>query len=255
MIIDPLFSVEGKVVLITGAGGGIGSALARAFLARGATIAAVDREPALLKQLVASAGIDVARLLPFSFDLSATEQISGLVDQIIARAGRVEVLINNAGINRPGPADEVNEADWDAILAVNLKACFFLAQAVARHMQRQGGGRIINIASVLGLFGRELNAAYAAGKGGFVILTKSLALEWAQDKILVNAIAPGLLRTPMSEPFLETPKQVQAANALVPLGRLGAPEEIVGVALLLASEAGSYITGSVLVVDGGYSAI
>ncbi|HWP42210.1 MAG TPA: SDR family NAD(P)-dependent oxidoreductase, partial [Blastocatellia bacterium] len=164
MITDALFSVEGKVVLITGAGGGVGSALTRAFVARGATVAAVEREQSLLEQLTARACDAPARLLGFPFDLLATEQIPGLIDRIIDRAGRIDVLVNNAAINWPGPADEVSESHWDEILTVNLKASFFLAQTVARHMRRQGGGRIINIASQLGIVARDGCAPYSAGK-------------------------------------------------------------------------------------------
>lgn len=252
---DPLFSVDGKVTLITGAGGGIGSALSRAFLPRGATVAAIEREPALLEQLATQVGAnDRARLHGYPFDLMNIDLIPNLVERIIADAGRIDVLVNNAGINLPGPANEVDQTDWDAILTVNLKACFFLAQEVARYMGRQRVGRIINIASQLGIVGRDNCAPYTASKGGLILLTKSLSLEWAKDNILVNAIAPGPLRTPMTEPFLQKPELVQAMTQVIPLGRIGFPEEIVGAALLLASEAGSFITGSVLVVDGGYTA-
>jgi NAD(P)-dependent dehydrogenase (short-subunit alcohol dehydrogenase family) len=252
---DPLFSIEGKVALITGAGGGIGSALSRAFVSRGAMVVAIEQDRELLAALATKLPDQRAPLHAYEFDLKNIELIPDLVERIIVRARRIDVLINNAGVNRPLPAAEVDQADWDATLTVNLKACFFLAQEVARHMQRLKGGRIINIASQLGLVGRENSAPYTASKGGLILLTKSLSLEWAKDNILVNAIAPGPLRTPMTEPFLQKQEFVQAMNAVIPLGRIGSPEEIVGAALLLASEAGSFITGSVLVVDGGYTAI
>lgn len=252
---DSLFSIEGKIALITGAGGGIGSALSRAFVSRGATVAAVEQDAEMLAALATKLENERAPLHAYEFDLKKIDLIPELVERIIARAGRIDVLVNNAGVNRPGPAAEVDQADWDATLTVNLKACFFLAQEVARHMQGLEGGRIINIASQLGLVGRDNCAPYTASKGGLILLTKSLSLEWAKHNILVNAIAPGPLRTPMTEPFLQDPQLVQAMNAAIPLGRIGFPEEIVGAALLLASEAGSFITGSVLVVDGGYTAI
>jgi gluconate 5-dehydrogenase len=252
---DPLFAIDGKVALITGAGGGIGSALTRAFVARGATVAAVEREAELLDQLEASLIDDRMRLHAFPFDLMDIEQIPQLVKQVMSRVGRIDVLVNNAGIIRPGPVDEVTESVWDSILTVNLKASFFLAQAVARQMCRQGGGHIINIASQLGIVGCRNGAPYTASKAGLILLTRSLALDWAKDNIRVNAIAPGPLRTPMTEPFLQEPEQVQAATAAIPLGRIGSADEIVGAALLLASEASSYMTGSVVVVDGGYTAI
>ncbi len=254
MNVDPLFSIHEQVVLFTGAGGGIGSALTRAFLARGAVVAAVERESVLLEKLAISIDDGREGLHTFQFDLTAMEQIPRLIDQVVARTGGVDVLINNAGVIGPGSADEVSQANWDAILDVNLKAVFFMAQAVARHMAPRGGGRIINIASQLGLVGRDMCAPYTASKGGVITLTKSLAVEWARDNILVNAIAPGPVRTPMTEPFLQTVEQEQAAATLVPLGRLGVPEEMVGAALLLATAAGRYMTGSVVVVDGGYTA-
>lgn len=252
---DSLFSIEGKIALITGAGGGIGSALSRAFVSRGATVAAVEQDPEMLAALAIKLENERAPLHSYEFDLKNIDLIPELVERIIARAGRIDVLVNNAGVNRPGLATEVDQADWDATLTVNLKACFFLAQEVARHMQRLEGGRIINLASQLGLVGRNNCAPYTASKGGLILLTKSLSLEWAKHNILVNAIAPGPLRTPMTEPFLQDPQLVQEMNAAIPLGRVGSPEEIVGAALLLASDAGSFITGSVLVVDGGYTAI
>ncbi len=253
---DPLFSVAGKVVLITGAGGGVGTALTRAFLSRGATVAAIEREGRLLGELALELEIaERERLHSFTFDLSNIAALPAIVEEVIARAGPIDVLVNNAGIMLPGPAIEIDEAVWDAMHTVNLKACFFLARSVARHMQSRRGGRIINVASQLGIVGRDNCAPYTASKGGLVLLTKSLALEWATDKILVNAIAPGPLRTPMTEPFLGEPQFVHAINEAVPLGRIGSPEEIVGAALLLASEAGSYMTGSVVVVDGGYTAV
>lgn len=242
--------------MVTGAGGGVGTALTRAFLGRGATVAAIDRDGRLLDELEAELEIDQReRLHRSTADLSNIEALPAIVEGVVSRAGQIDVLINNAGIMRPGPAFEVDEAEWDAMHTVNLKACFFLARAVARQMQSRRGGRIINIASQLGIVGRDNCAPYTASKGGLVLLTKSLALEWARDKIQVNAIAPGPLRTPMTEPFLGEPKFVQAINDAVPLGRIGSPEEIVGAALLLASEAGSYMTGSVVVVDGGYTAV
>lgn len=252
---DPLFAIDGKVTLITGAGGGVGTALTKAFLARGAIVAAVDRDEAL-KPLATSVNtsFDRSRFQEFPFDLTNLEAMSGLIQKVLKSFLRIDVLINNAGVMRPAPASEVSEADWDLTHNVNLKASFFLSRLAARVMRSHGGGRIINISSQLGIVGRDNCAPYTASKGGLILLTKSLALEWANDNILVNAIAPGPLRTPMTEPFLITAEIEQAIKTAVPLGRIGSPEDVVGPALLLASAAGAYMTGSVLVVDGGYVA-
>lgn len=252
---DPLFAVDGKVVLITGAGGGIGSAFTRGFLARRATVVAVERVPALLDALAAGVTEGRDRLQGFPFDLTQTERIRGLVDQIVARAGRIDVLINNAGINVPRPAVEVTEAEWDAILAVNLKAVFFLAQAVALHMRaRGGGGRIINVASQLGLVGMAGRPAYTASKAALINLSRTLALEWAPRRIRVNAIAPGPIRTPFTEKFLQDPETNARYQQATPLGAWRDPDELVGAVVYLASAASSFVTAQVLVVDGGYTA-
>lgn len=253
---DPLFSVEGKVTLITGAGGGVGTALTGAFLTRGAMVAAIDKDEVLLRTLATKveARSNRSQFREFPFDLNNVDAMSGLVRDVLESFGRIDVLINNAGVMRPASAAEVSEDDWNLTHNVNLKASFFLSRLAARKMRSNGGGRIINIASQLGIVGRDNCAPYTASKGGLILLTKSLALEWASDNILVNAIAPGPLRTPMTEPFLTSREFEAAIKTAVPLGRIGSPEDVVGPALLLASSAGDYMSGSVLVVDGGYVA-
>ncbi len=253
---DPLFGVEGKVTLITGAAGGIGACLTRAFLARGAIVAAIDKDEVLLRKLTTGFQTpgDRSRLREFPFDLNNCHAMPSLIQKVLASCGRIDVLINNAGVMLPAPATEVSEDDWDLTHDINLKGAFFLSRLAAREMRVQGGGRIINISSQLGIVGRDNCAPYTASKGGLILLTKSLALEWAKDNILVNAIAPGPMRTPLTEPFLNSAEAEDAIKIVIPVGRIGSPEEVVGPALLLASAAASYMTGSIVVVDGGYIA-
>jgi 2-deoxy-D-gluconate 3-dehydrogenase len=255
MFADPLLSFEGRFILITGAAGGIGRALTGAFLLRGATVVGVDRQAMSPDMFASELSISERSRLHFiQFDLARTAEIAALVSQVTALFGRVDVLINNAGLLQAGPSYDLEEKDWDRVLGVNLKSVFFLSKAVASYMRSRGGCRIVNVASQLGLVGFPSSAAYTASKAAVANLTRSLALEWIADKIWVNAVAPGPLETPMTVPYLQTPDQRLAVGEMVPIGRIGSAEEMVGPILLLASTANTYMVGSVVAADGGYTA-
>ena len=187
--------------------------------------------------------------------LPALDSIAALVEGAVQEMGRIDILINNAGVNIPRDALEVSESDWDRVLDVNLKGLFFMSQRVAREMIKTGGGRIVNIASQNGVVGYYRRAAYCASKAGVVNLTRVLALEWAQHQIRVNAVGPTFILTPLTQSTFDDP--VLRADLLrrIPVGRVGQPEDIVGAVVFLCSPAAEMITGHTLLVDGGWTAI
>lgn len=194
------------------------------------------------------------RFLPLGCDLrSATvAELGDLVNRAASEMGRLDILVNNAGTIRRGPALEVREEDWDDVIQVDLKAVFFLSQAAARIMMRQGGGKIIQIASLLSFQGGILVPTYAAAKSGVAALTRALANEWAPKGINVNAIAPGYMETDLAAAHLANPERYQAILARIPAGRWGQPDDLRGAVLFLASDASAYLHGAILPVDGGW---
>ncbi|MGI5490375.1 glucose 1-dehydrogenase [Microtetraspora malaysiensis] len=242
-----------RVALVTGASKGIGAAIAAALADAGAHVAIAGRNEADLAEAaerVRSGGTHVEVLVGDVTDVAVCRR---LVHQTVERFGRLDILVNSAGGTRRGPARDVTEADWDAIQALNLKSAFFTSQVAAQTMQGQDeGGTIINIASLNAVVGNAWAAGYAASKGGIVQLTKSLALEWADKGIRVNAIGPGMVDTPMTVPLKDDPERMSRLLSHIPMGRFGRPDEMGGAAVFLASSASAYMTGQVLYVDGGY---
>jgi NAD(P)-dependent dehydrogenase (short-subunit alcohol dehydrogenase family) len=244
---------EERVVLITGGAGGIGRAAARGFLEAGAArVVLLDASPAALD--------DAAGALQRAFpgrvggevvDVSDVEATRRVVGRVIAGEGRVDVLFNNAGVNRRKPALEVSVADWDHVLGVNLRGLFFVTQAVGRHMVERGRGTIVNTASVSSVRGHLKLAAYAASKGGIAQVTRVLAHEWAAAGVRVNAVAPGYLETGLTREHLADPAVRAGILARIPAGRIGDADDVVGAVLYLASDWARYVTGEVLFVDGG----
>ena len=248
------FDLTGKAAIVTGASSGLGHHAARTLAAAGAKVAIAARrlEPLveLEKQIEALDG----RAIPLRLDVTDPASAADCVKAAETELGPISILVNNAGIADGKAALEVSEADWDRVVDTNLKGAWLMAQAVAEHMTRLGhGGSIINTASVLGLTGTGQVPAYCASKGGLVNLTRALAVEWARHGIRVNALAPGYIETDINRGFLNSAAG-QAMRKRVPLQRFGTPEDLDGALLLLASEASRYITGSVIVIDGGQSA-
>jgi NAD(P)-dependent dehydrogenase (short-subunit alcohol dehydrogenase family) len=252
------FRLEGKVAMVTGAAGGLGSAMARVFAAAGAHVALAELPgrlldaSALAQELAAAHSV---RALAVSMDVTDLPSIEAAVAQVEAELGAPDVFVANAGVNVPKLALEMTEDDWDRVLDVDLKGVFFSCQAAGRRMVARGGGSIVMIASQNGVIGYPQRAAYCAAKAGVVNLTRVLALEWAASGVRVNAVGPTFIETPLTTVTLSNPDLRSDILHRIPLGRLGTPEEVAHAVLFLASPAASLITGTCLLTDGGWTAI
>jgi NAD(P)-dependent dehydrogenase (short-subunit alcohol dehydrogenase family) len=248
------FDLSGKAAIVTGASSGLGRHAARCLAAAGAKVALAARRLEPLVELEKQIAARDGRAIPLRLDVTDPASVADCVKAAETELGPISILVNNAGVAVTKPALEVAEADWDRVVDTNLKGAWLMAQAVAAHMSRLGhAGSIINVASVLGLAAAAQIPAYCASKGGLINLTRALAVEWARHDIRVNALAPGYIETEINRDFLGS----AAGGSLrkrVPLRRFGRPDDLDGALLLLASDAGRYITGSVIVIDGGQSA-
>ncbi|MHC4173008.1 MAG: SDR family oxidoreductase [Planctomycetota bacterium] len=252
-----LFSLSRKTALVTGGSRGIGFAVAKGLAEHGADVAIIARDK---KQLEAAKGqiqVDTGKKVwAFSFDLADTEAIQALFENIIAETAAIDVLVNCAGTTVRAPAEDIDANTWNRVIEVNLTAAFVMSQAFCRHRRQAGkGGKIINIGSLMCHGARPTNAPYASSKGGLLMLTKSLAVEWAKYNINVNAIGPGYITTELTEPLWSDEDFNKWVLSKTPLARWGQPEDLVGTAVLLASGAGDFITGQIVYVDGGWLAM
>lgn len=241
--------LEKKIAVVTGGAQGIGREIALLFAREGADVALLDRDADALEKTRAEAEALGRRALAVVADVSRIDETQQAVNKIIDSMGRIDILVNNAGITKDNFLLRMSEAEWDAVIAVNLKGAFAMTRAVAKVMLKQRAGRIINIASVIGLVGNAGQANYAASKAGIIGLTKSVAKELASRGITANAIAPGFIETRMTGVLPEAVRQKILAG--IPLGRYGTPAEVANAALFLASGLSSYVTGQTIVVDGG----
>lgn len=243
--------LTGKVALVTGASSGIGAAIAVALAAAGADVACHGNSKSPEATCEAVRRLD-RRAHPLQGDLGKRDTAAALVALTLAHFGQLDILINNAGIIRRAPAVTISEAEWDAVLEVNLSSVFRLAQAAGGHMVPRGSGKIVNIASLLSFQGGTSVAAYAASKGGVAQLTKALANEWASAGVNVNAVAPGYVVTDNTAPLRANETRSRQILERIPAGRWGQPSDIAGAAVFLCARASEYIHGHVLVVDGGW---
>ncbi len=247
MSIFDRFRLDGRVAVVTGAAGGIGRAVVVAFRDAGARVVALDLNADSLSELVGPSG----EALPI--DISDPDAVHQVFQGIIDGVGPVDVLVNNAGISFRSAAVDLTPFDWDRVLAINLRGAMLCAKEAAPGMIQRGRGSIINVSSQLALAAAAERAAYVSSKAGLVGLTRALAVEWAKNGVRVNSVAPGVTRTPMVSYLEQNEAAGNEFRARIPMGRFGEPEEIAAAVLFLASDASSYVTGQVLVADGGYS--
>ncbi len=253
--IESLFSLAGRVALVTGASRGLGWVFAEALAAAGAHVVLNSRHAADLEAREAELlgrGLAASRA---TFDVADEAATAAALETLLAEHGRLDVLVNNAGVIRRAELADYDSATWQHVIEVNLSACFHLAREAARPMTAAGHGRIINIASVMGLIGRPSIPAYVASKHGLIGLTRSLAAELGPRGVTVNAICPGYFATEMAQPLMADEEFNEMVCSRTPLGRWGDPGELAGAVIFLASGAGSYVNGAAITVDGGMTAV
>ena len=244
-------ALDGRTALVTGASGGLGAHFARVLARSGARVAVAARRAEACGDVVEAIRAEGGEAMAARLDVADAASVASAIAEVVARYGRLDVLVNNAGVAATVPALDLAEADWDGVLDTNLKGAFLCAQAAARVMRDGGGGAIVNVASILASRVAGQVAAYATSKAGLVQLTKALALEWARYGIRVNALCPGYVETDINRGFFES-SIGQAMVKRIPQRRIGRPDDLDGPLLLLASDASAYMTGAVLAVDGGH---
>lgn len=245
--------LQNKVAIITGAGSGIGQSIALVFVKEGAKVVVADWSEEGGKATVEQIRKVNGEAVFVKTDVSKTADIDKMTKTCLDKFGRIDILINNAGIIKFGALHETTEEDWDAVLNINLKSVFLGSKRVIPEMLKQGQGKIINITSIAGLIGFENIGPYCASKGGIIALTREMALEYAKHKINVNCIAPGVIKTAMTKDMIANPTQKKFFEESTPYPRLGEPEDIAFAAVYLASDESNFVNGHVLVVDGGWT--
>jgi 3-oxoacyl-[acyl-carrier protein] reductase len=242
-------NLEGKIALITGAAQGIGRDIALALAADGADIAVCDVNLEAAQKTAGDIEATGRKALALKVDVAASADVAAMVEQAIAKFGRLDILVNNAGITRDGLILRMKDEDWDLVLSINLKGSFLCSRAALKHMTKQRGGTIINIASIVGAMGNAGQANYVASKAGLIGLTKTIAREYAARGVTANAVAPGFIDTAMTQALPENVRQDLAKQ--IPMGKLGTPRDVANAVRFLASPQAAYITGQVIHVNGG----
>ncbi|MDI4657726.1 SDR family NAD(P)-dependent oxidoreductase [Xanthobacter autotrophicus] len=251
----PVAGLQGKIVIVTGGGRGLGRAISEGFAAAGARVVLTGRTAATVEEAAVAIAAQGGAAEGCAADVSREDDVDALCRAVVERHGRIDALVNNAGINPWYKAAEDTSLDeWRAVVDTNLTGVFLAARAAGRVMLAQGEGAIVNVTSVAGRVGLARTTAYCAAKGGVEVMTRQLALEWAKKGVRVNAVGPGYFETDLTEGLRHNPKLAERVTARTPMGRFGHPQELVGACLFLASPAASYITGASLAVDGGWTA-
>jgi len=245
--------LKNKVAIITGGGTGIGRGIAIMFAKEGAYVVVCGRRKEPLTEVVKTIEEAGGEATYCIVDVSSATQIQEMVNITLAKWGQIDILVNNAGVYIAHDIASTNEEEWDTVMNVDAKGVFLMSKAILPHMLKQENGKIVNIASIAGLFGFEQSAAYCAAKGAVVNLTKEMALDYAPKGISVNAIAPGIIESDMTKPFLSDEQAKKTFLDKIPVGRIGTPEDIAHAAVYLASNESDYVVGQTLVVDGGWT--
>lgn len=250
-----VFRLDGRVALVTGGSQGLGYVMAEALAGAGAEVIVTSRQRDRADAAAAELGKAVGRTVHGApVDVTDAAQVATLIDSVVEEHGRIDVLINNAGVNIRKPIEEFDEASWDLVQDTNLKGPYLCARAIAPHLKRQRSGRVINVASMLGQSALPDRSAYCSAKAGLIQLTKVLALEWAPYNVTVNALCPGPFATDLNTPVINNPETNKFFVDQIALSRWGDPKELAGAAIFLASDASSFMTGAELVIDGGWTA-
>jgi NAD(P)-dependent dehydrogenase (short-subunit alcohol dehydrogenase family) len=250
-----MFSLKGKVAIVTGASSGLGVVFAEALAEMGANLELAARRIDKLNDVADKLKPLNVKTRPFQCDVSEQEQVQGLIDDTVKSFGRLDIIVNNAGVAAMSPATDISLDEWNKVVSINLTGVFLCARTAARQMIKQGGGKVVNIASIYGAVGDVFPASpYYATKGAVINMTRDLAVEWAPYKINVNAIAPGFFLSEMTEAIFRDPGYLEYIRKQTPLGRPGNPDDLKGAVVYLSSPASDYVTGQTIFVDGGWTA-
>ncbi len=249
-----IFSLENKVAIITGGAGGLGKDIAVGLAEFGADVVIADRERLRLEKLKNNANIFGKEVLALEADVTSYKSVEDIVRKTMSEYNRIDILINAAGINIRKPVLELDESEWDNIVNINLKGTYLCCKLIGEVMVSQNYGKIVNFGSVSSVLGHPEHSAYAASKGGVLLFTKVLAMEWAGNNINVNALGPAYINTALTSEYLAKDDNYEKIVKSIPLGRLGSPKDIVGAVIYLSSSASDFVTGTLLMVDGGRTA-
>ena len=250
---ERLFDLSGKVAIVTGTSRGLGQCFGRALAKAGADLVITSRDKSRLADFQEEIETFGRKALPLQLDVLKQSDIENMVGAALAEYGKIDILINNAGLNIRQPATEFTWDNWDTVLRTNLKGAFFVAQAVGKEMIKRQYGRIINIGSCTCVFGMEGIGPYCASRGGVLQLSRSLAAEWGRHGVTVNVLAPGWFKTAQNQVLYDNKPWVEYITDRIPLGRPGRPNDLDGTAIFLASDASAYVTGQIILVDGGFT--